>query len=427
MLKLLKPNVIYSNKTINNLIVLYALVLPLGHAIANIILGVMLFFLITYSVKTRKLFSGNLIFNIFWIFIFSILFFLYAISLFYSTDLENGFIQVYKKSPILILSFFIFTFRYSISKSTILHSIKVFAYAVTFVCLTSIVLAVYNCYDYEYNILLHCTSDQNLAEAFISYHKLYLSLYITIAIFFILHSLVFITKKFRFFSLVTLQILVLFFTLVLLGSRNSLLLSTLFIIGYPLVYLLKNKLFVKLTILISAVLTIIISSIYFNPPLQEKIKEAINYENQYNINKRWGGVSVRKLIWEYGYIAFKKKPIIGTGVGDTQKELNTSYLKCTQTTALNAQTYNAHNDILQIAVTVGLIGLSLYLFSLFYIFYTSFLKGNYIHCIFILLFLVSGLTESLLERDMGIRVYSFFTILLFIYSTQTYENTSNTQ
>lgn len=427
MLKLLKSNVINSSKTVNNLIVLYALVLPLGHAIANIILGVMLFFLVAYSIKNWEIFSGNLIFNIFWIFIFSILFFLYAISLFYSTDLENGFIQIYRKSPILILSFFIFTFRYSIGKSTILHSIKVFTYAVTFVCLTSVVLAVYNCYDYEYNILLHCTSDQNLAEAFISYHKLYLSLYITIAIFFILHSLVFITKKFSFFSLVTLQILVLFLTLVLLGSRNSLALSTLFIIGYPLAYLLKNKLFIKLTILISVVLTIIISSIYFNPPLQEKIKEAINYENQYNINKRWGGVSVRKLIWEYGYIAFKKNPIIGTGVGDAQKELNTSYLECTETNALNAQTYNAHNDILQVAVTVGLIGLSLYLLSLLYIFYTSYLKGNYIHCIFILLFFVSGLTESLLERDMGIRVYSFFTILLFIYSTQIYENTSNTQ
>ena len=83
------------------------------------------------------------------------------------------------------LTAFVYILRRKIKKPTIYSAIDMYGYSVTFVCIISIILAVYNCYDYEPNILLHCTSDQNLASIFISYHKLYFSLYITITIFFV--------------------------------------------------------------------------------------------------------------------------------------------------------------------------------------------------------------------------------------------------
>tara|TARA_R110002033_G_scaffold133508_1_gene173545 strand:- start:3588 stop:4868 length:1281 start_codon:yes stop_codon:yes gene_type:complete len=426
MLKRVIAKNICFDKIINFLIVLYAALLPLGYAMANITLGLMSGFLIFYVIKNRNKDSYNKGQLLTWIFLFSILFFTYGISLLYSNDLDVGFEKVYQKSPIFILTAFIFVLRQRIKKETVFLAMKTYSYSVTIVCVISILLAVYDCYDYHPNILLYCASDQNLASAFISYHKLYLSLYIAIAIFFLLHSIFYSKNKLKLFSIKTLQILILFFTLILIGSRNSLMVSTLSIIGFPLVYWLKNKMLFKFLLFGLTALTIVFSSVYFNPFLQEKVKEAFNYENQYNINKRWGGVSVRKLIWEYSYITFKKNPVIGVGVGDAQKELNVSYLECTETSALNMGSYNTHSDLLQIAVTTGVIGLCLYLFSLIYIISFSFKKQNYIHCIFIILFLVSGITESLLERDMGIRVYSFFTILLFIYNTRNDENSSNT-
>jgi O-antigen ligase len=219
----------------------------------------------------------------------------------------------------------------------------------------------------------------------------------------------------------------LFITLILLGGRNSLLISIILIIGIPSFYWLKNKKIKNIVFYSFSILTIFISSIYFNPKLQEKTKEAFNFQNQYNINKQWGGLAVRKIIWENSYITFKKNSIIGVGAGDVQNELNKSYQDYTETTALNNGTYNAHNDMLQIAITTGIIGVLLYLFSLIYMFYLSFNYQNYLHCIFVILFFISGLTESLLERDMGIRVYSFFTILFFILNNQINENSSNTQ
>ncbi|WP_339894641.1 O-antigen ligase family protein [uncultured Algibacter sp.] len=427
MLKQFIANYCNSDKIINILIVLYAAVLPLGHAMANLTLLLMVFFLTIYAIKNRNKTLKNITHSVFWIFLFSILFFVYAFSLLYSDDIEVGYTQVYKKSPIFILTVFVIILRKRIITKTVFNAMNVFSYSVTFVCVISILLALYNCYAYKPSVLLYCSSDQNLASTFISYHKLYLSLYITIAIFFLLFLMFYEGNKIRIFSTKSFLVSILFFTLILLGSRNSLVVSTLVIIGFPLVHFLKNKMILKFFLFSTSILIIVFSSIYFNPLLQEKIKEAINYENQYNVNKRWGGTSVRKLIWEYSYTTFKKSPIVGVGVGDAQKELNASYLEYTETSALKHRNYNTHNDILQIAVTTGILGISLYLFSLIYIIRISFNKKNYIHCLFVILFLVSGLTESFLERDMGIRVYSFFTILLFIYSTRIYENSSNTQ
>ncbi|PTL99317.1 MAG: hypothetical protein DA407_16870, partial [Bacteroidetes bacterium] len=212
----------------------------------------------------------------------------------------------------------------------------------------------------------------------------------------------------------------------LLGTRNSIALSAVFLIGFPVSYWIKNKTYIKLFIYCFIIIIAVIGSISLNPMLREKIKEGINYENQYNINKRWGGLTTRKLIWEHAYYVVAKDPLLGVGVGDTQKELDKSFLNITDTNALKYSVYNAHNDLLQITVTSGILGLCFYLFCFAYIFQVSFKKKNYIHCSFMLLFLFSGLTESLLERDMGIRVFAFFTILLFIYKKQIHENSSIT-
>lgn len=426
MLKEFKVGDLFLGKATNALIVIYATVLPLGFAIANITLGLMFAFFIFYII-VKKPSSKNLIQDINWIILFSVLFLVYALGLFYSENMEAGLNQVYRKSPMLFLSIFVFILRRKIKKNTMFSAMKMYGYSVTFVCITSIILAVYNCYDYKPDILLHCTSDQNLASVFISYHKLYLSLYITIAIFFVVYSIFYGSNKFKLFSINSIKLLVLFITLMLLGGRNSLLVSTLIVIAIPSFYWLKNKNIKNFVFFSSTILTLVITSVYFNPKLLEKTKEAFNFGNQYSISKKWGGVAVRKIIWENSYNIFKKNLIIGVGTGDAQDELNKSYEIHLETNALNQGTYNAHNDILQIAITTGVLGICIYLFSLIYIFYISFNKQNYIHCIFVIIFFISGLTESLLERDMGIRVYSFFTILLFIFKTQINENSSNTQ
>ena len=271
MLKRFKLNSLCSDKTVNVLIVLYAAVLPLGFAIANITLGIMLVFFVFCLIKERAAIIKDIVNDIVWIFMFSILFFIYLVSLIYSEDIDSGINQVFKKVPILILTSFVFVFRKRVKNKTVLYAMKVFALSVTFVCFVSVFLALYNCYDYDASILRHCSSDQNLASSFISYHKLYLSLYITISIFFLVYSIFYLTNRKKSHFVEILQVGILFSTLILLSSRNSILVSTFFIIGLPLVYCLKNKMIVRFVLFGTTIVAVVFSSVYFNPVLQEKI------------------------------------------------------------------------------------------------------------------------------------------------------------
>ena len=427
MLKRFINSPISLNKIINYFIILYATVLPLGFAIANIVLALMFLFFIFYFIKNTNALLKNLKQDIKVIILFSTLFWVYAFSLFYSDYFSLGIDEVYKKSPMLIITIFVFVLRTRIKNSTIFKALNMYVYSVTFVSVMSIMLSVYNCYDYQPNILLYCSSDQNLAGAFISYHKLYLALYITIAIFFTLYLIFLKSSKFKIRSIKSVQLLVLFFTLTLLGGRNALFVSSLLIIGFSFFYCLKNNILKKFIVFTVGFFVIISASVYFNPILKEKTKEALNIGNQYSISKRWGGASVRKVIWEHSYLTFKNNPILGVGAGSSQKALNESYSIYTETSAINMTSYNTHNDLFQIAVTTGVLGLLLCIISLILILFKSFKKQNYVHYLFVFLFLVTGLTESLLQRDMGIRVYAFFTILLFILNSQINESSTNTQ
>lgn len=422
------PKFFSFDKMINLLVVLFATVLPLGHAIANITLGLMSIVIIFYLVKNYKEEKSTIVNSLFIILIFSCLFFIYIISIFYSIDIDTGFFQVIKKGPLFVLPLFVFLLRKKIKPKSVKLAIDLYVVSLTFVCFISLVMAVFNSYNYKFDTIIYFASDQNLASSFISYHKLYLSLYITIAIFFLINSIYSGVKtgflgigKFKFF-----QLIILLLTLILLGGRNSILLSFLIIIGYATSYSIKNKVFIKYIGLCLVLFGLGISSMFINPNFREKVKEAINYENKYNIDKRWGGFSVRKIIWEKSYNIFKRNPLFGVGAGDVQQELNTEYLDV-QTSALDNGVYNAHNDLLQIAITTGVIGLCLFILSIVFIFRLSFANQNYIHCFFIILFLISGLTESFLERDMGIRIYSFFSILLFISNMKEDEGSTNTQ
>ena len=75
--------------------------------------------------------------------------------------------------------------------------------------------------------------------------------------------------------------------------------------------------------------------------------------------------------------------------------------------------YNAHNEILQILINTGILGLIVFYGSQFALIQIN-NKKNSLLILFFVVFFLAGLTESYLERDMGIRVYAFFSSVLFI-------------
>jgi O-antigen ligase len=413
---------VHTSLSVNYLIMLYAAVLPLGFALSNIVMAVMCVFLLFLCfVKRIKLSKDRLI----WIIIFSSYFILCLLSLLYTNDLDQGFVSLLRKSPIIIFSIFILLLKDYLKPSYIKRALYAYTASIVLVCIVSLILALSNCLENASGFTIACISGEHLASSFISYHKLYLALYITIGIYFA-NFVLFKrgnTKKRYLLRLFTNLVLIL--ALILLGSRTMLTITLIFLVIVPQIIWFRKKLYAYSILSLIALIMVVGLNLKYNPVLVERVKESINYNNEYGIKRQWGGAAVRKLIWEYTYYVVKENPVFGVGLGDVQTELNRSYENCTESSALKQSTYNAHNDLLQMLVATGIFGLSIFLLCYSYIFMTSFKKLNYVYCGFLALFFLSGLTESYLERDMGIRIFAFFSPLLFVYKSLD-ENTPNT-
>ena len=73
---------------------------------------------------------------------------------------------------------------------------------------------------------------------------------------------------------------------------------------------------------------------------------------------------------------------------------------------------NSHNQFLQVGVNLGLVGLSLFILTLFFPLFVALRQKNQLYIVFILLFVFSCLTISLLNSQNGTLFYAFFNSLM---------------
>jgi O-antigen ligase len=128
-----------------------------------------------------------------------------------------------------------------------------------------------------------------------------------------------------------------------------------------------------------------------------------------SLGKSWGGKALRIAIWKCSGDVLKKHWLIGVGTGDVQDNLQQAYENRRFYFASQYNKYNAHNEYLQITIANGLPGLLILLSCIIYplLNYRKKYSGN-TYFLFLLLFSVIGISESLLEVNKGIIWYSFF-------------------
>ena len=83
--------------------------------------------------------------------------------------------------------------------------------------------------------------------------------------------------------------------------------------------------------------------------------------------------------------------------------------------------HNAHNDILEILLRYGLVGLCIFLIIVLKLVKKAFSTKDYFLGWFIIVFLISGLTESYLQRQIGLVFFVFLS--LFLYNLKTINQT----
>jgi len=170
-------------------------------------------------------------------------------------------------------------------------------------------------------------------------------------------------------------------------------------------------------ILIALAISIIIISAFTIPSVNRQWNELFDFsanstialDKDSSLNKSWGGKALRVAIWKCSADILKKNWLIGVGTGDVQDSLQRAYENREFYFASMYNKYNAHNEYLQITLANGLPGLLILLSCILYplLSYRKKFSEN-IYFLFLLLFAVVGMTESILEVNKGIIWYSFF-------------------
>ena len=253
---------------------------------------------------------------------------------------------------------------------------------------------------------------KKLASLLIRYSYLNLSMYVGSAIIFSLYLMkTGIMKK----SILIVNSFLLLVFLVLLSSRLILLATLLTVFLLIMFNTAAKKRFLVTVSFGVFVLTVSTTMYFLDLPIVEKMKEAINYNNEYsNIKEKWGGRIMRQEIWYCAAALITEKPIFGHGYNNVQNKLNGCYENTSENPVLyrGKSKKNAHNQFLQFTLATGVLGLFAFLTVIFYAIKKSVSTKDLILFSFITFAALCFLTESHLERNHTIYLFYFFVSLL---------------
>lgn len=210
-------------------------------------------------------------------------------------------------------------------------------------------------------------------------------------------------KVFKTYLKVIITILILFL-LVQLLARNALIVS-IAVLVYTAIKELNYRVMLVVVILSVALGLLIVN--HPHPYLKKKLLDRLNFTEKKKFDKRLDRTKA-------SYFVFKTSPIIGVGPGNDNRLRKEQYKALGFYNAFKYN-FNSHNQFMEYLVSGGLVGLILFLCVLYFLW--CFSKGaNDSSKLLIIAFIFSCLTESVLERSLGIKYFaliSFFILLRF--------------
>ena len=244
-------------------------------------------------------------------------------------------------------------------------------------------------------------------------HPAYFSMYLNLALCFILFDMEKIWKQNLFTKVFLLFCCVFFpFVIILLSSKiGFFVMMIIFIVfAYHMVFV-RKKFYIGI-ISLFLLLTSIMYLVLFSPTAFQRFRlSAYALFNDAKMNPH-EGTNVRMHIWKSGMELVSESPFMGYGTGDIKDVLVKKYL---EKGIVEAYTYklNAHNQFLQICIATGALGFILLVLSLYLPFIHSIRQKKYLYALFILIIFLNFLVESMLETQAGVIFYAFFNSLLY--------------
>ena len=345
-------------------------------SIANTIFYVIVLFNIYKKIRFYEYFEIKpfLFLNLYFLVIFLILCFL--------SENINQVLEIEKYLPFILYPLFFFTNREELNKKDTINCVrKILVFGATITFFASFCYSLWRMFFLEENINPIYITYSFLTDLF-GVHLIYLSAFYLLAIMFCLDfyyqkQYQISNKKYLFISAF------LFFALILLSSRTALIAS--FFVIFTKIIILNKKNIKRIILIMFSIIFLGSVLIFCIPILKERVV---------NINKNvssYSGISLRIKIWENAIEVFKKSPIYGYGISNSQDVLLNQYHQVNFRRAF-LKNFNAHNQYLQSLIDSGVIGLIFLILMLMspILFFRN--KTNFI--LFTILILITLIPES---------------------------------
>lgn len=237
-------------------------------------------------------------------------------------------------------------------------------------------------------------------------HPSYFSFYVTIGL--ILACIDIKYKVLNIFKNVWQYIAIIVFLFcfnILLLSKIGIIVSCLILLIFIVIWAVDKRKYAQSLLVVASIASLLTVSYEKSKYVSQRVDEFVgSFEANESANS---STSIRFHIWEQGIKVFQSKPFIGHGTGDVKDVLVESYKGVGMLTAADKK-LNAHNQYLQIAISVGLIGLVLFLLSFFFTFKAGFIEKNYYLIGFGCVSLLFLFPESMLENQAGTIAFGLF-------------------
>ncbi len=258
-------------------------------------------------------------------------------------------------------------------------------------------------------------------------HRSYMSMYVAISSLFLLKERSKTYDKNKIILINLALVLYAMFAYIMISKVGVISLVLLYIFYFELYK--KIKTYISIVILLGSVITLnSITDLHLANRFTQLYKElrrtyrTLNNPNTKEIWHELGSTGHRVLLYKSSVDLVMNSPFYGYGVGSTTREIKRQNWKNGYMRLGERYNLNAHNDFLQLALEMGILGLFLLAALYINLIFGSVRKKQMMFSYIFAIFLLNSFFESILVRQAGIIIFS---LLVTLYSIVSFLNSKN--
>ena len=390
------------------LFLLLAVILPWSSAISNVLIFIILAYFIGKSIKNRIKLAKELKTGLFLLLLFLIV---NVFSVIQSPDSFLG-IDYLKRVSLLFFLPFAINLGFNINSFKDKYRVlRLFGHSTFLLSLFTLISAIFKWFFYYQNLPIeNYTTYEGLSRSLVNHQAIYFSLYVGFAIIVLFKCLLHRIKENESIGLLIMELVFLFCFIFLLGARMAILSTFICLLIMGLAF--SKRVFLLLCLL--GVL-LFMGNYSFNNSFKNRINHVLNFSSDFEFSKNWSyeGLALRYMTWNCSVEVIKKNFWMGTGIVQSQEHLdkcyeNNSYQSLIYFKKNNGTRFNSHSLFLEVFVKTGIIGFAILASIFLYYVFFAIKNSNFLLLIFLIYFILNGISESLFIREKGILFFAFF-------------------